>query len=143
MSYENYHKLKVVKLPVVEKEISLCPNYDTISNSKFCPECGTKNESKIQKIELDALTIISQLREKTDAGHYINSKGGSEEPGSWDLESDMKSFSRIYPTAVFQIDVQWDNGLGEPPSRYYFHDGKQQTCKTKVSFDDFDLKKLK
>lgn len=144
MGYSNYSKLKVIKVPVFERIGTICSiceeNYS--KESVFCSKDGNKlSPSKI----LEPITnIIELFRGFSDnAAHLINNDGSSEESSSNTIVEDLIKFSKNYPDGVFEVDIDWDQGFGEPPSRYYVMNGRKQDCKLTMIFDKFDEKKLK
>lgn len=59
----------------------------------------------------------------------------------YDHEKDMKTYSQKYPEVLFIL-----SGEGEESGdiwRKYFKNGRVQTCKAKITFDEFDESKLK
>lgn len=59
----------------------------------------------------------------------------------WDnFRNDMKEISNTYKDVLFQI-----SGVGDDVGdiwKSYFQNGKNQYCKAKITFDDFDESKL-
>ena len=127
MSYENVFKLKIyndgsIKLPFCEK----CNEF---RNGKFCNECGSKLIKKEAPINGD--DIIDELRNESEEIDYA-----LEEPCIGDNVDDIvQEFSKKYPELIFQLDISWDTGSGEIPSRYYFKNGVKQDATPKVEFD--------
>ena len=95
---------------------------------------------KIVKSDIDPLEIIAKLRESSeDADALIDENGSTNESFSgYKMEEDVRKFSERYPDAVFQLDVDWDSGFGDPPSRWLFCNGKKKDIKVKIVYDDFD-----
>jgi hypothetical protein len=139
MSYENSYKVSIPVLPTKKVKTKKCSVCNHVNDSKFCPECGGLMKDFIEEKVLSEKAIIKELSKYTDEFNYVFNNGS----GSWDFETDMKQLSKKYPTAMFQVDVVWESGLGDEPSRDYFQNGKQQTAKTKITFSKFDPKKLK
>jgi len=138
MSYENNYTVKIPVLPTIEEKTKKCEKCGEINDSKFCPECGGDMKEFINKKELTEKELLVNLLQVSDGYAFVH-----ESSGSWDFESTMKKFSKRYPSAVFQVDVVWESGFGDEPSRDYFQNGKQQTAKTTISFSKFNSKKLK
>ena len=70
---------------------------------------------------------------------FIN--GEAEECKWYEYEGDMKWLSKEFPTVLFTL-----KGTGEESGDLwvrYFKGGKVQTCQAKITFDEFDEKKLK
>ncbi|WP_090739424.1 hypothetical protein [Paenibacillus sp. Mc5Re-14] len=58
----------------------------------------------------------------------------------YDHEQDMKYISKLYSNHIFKLC-----GEGEDNSDIwvkYFKDGKMQVCRAKITFDEYDEKKL-
>ncbi len=64
-----------------------------------------------------------------------------EEDTKWDTwEEDMKKLSLEFPDVTFHL---WGEGEENIDSWYaHFKNGKVQICKAKITFDDFDERKL-
>ncbi|MCY9052493.1 hypothetical protein MOE90_02145 [Bacillus spizizenii] len=59
----------------------------------------------------------------------------------YDHEDDMKDISKAFPEALFTL-----NGDGEESGdvwRKYFKNGKMQTCRAGIVFDEYDEKELR
>lgn len=147
MSYNNCATVTVVNYPVETEEVKLCPTCKTIyrdDEDMFCTKDGAKLEP--HKIHSRVKDIIKRFRDYSDEVAFaIDDKGKTENPSSsaGAIPDILKKFSSNYPEALFQVDIDWDQGFGDPPSRYYIQNGKKQDCKTKVIFDEFDPTKLK
>jgi len=138
MSYENSYTLSIPVLPTKKVKTKKCSVCNHVNDSKFCPECGGQMKEFVENKKISEAQLIKELRNISDGFSYVyNSSGG------WDFEGEMRTFSRKYPEAVFQVDVVWESGLGDEPSRDYFQNGKQQTAKTKITYSKFDPKKLR
>jgi len=146
MSYENSYSLKV-KNAELNQDVKYCSNCNInipSTEPKFCSACGTELiESKLEYDGTDQ--IISEFRNRSeDANYLIKNNGETHCTGSGhSIEKDLVKFSEVYPTVLFELNIKWDSGFGDPPSRYYVKDGKIQTAKVQVIFEDFDETKLK
>lgn len=67
--------------------------------------------------------------------------GSSVESCKWyNHEDDMRKFSTHFPSVLFTLI-----GEGEEPGDMwykYFRNGKMQVCEAKITFDEFDERKL-
>ena len=59
----------------------------------------------------------------------------------YDHDKDMKEISKKFPELVFELCGEGEES-GDIWKKYY-KDGKVQVCKAKITFDEFDEKKLK
>jgi len=110
--------------------------------TKFCSEDGTELHGSSEMVEVK--DVISKFLDAyPDCATYINEDGSTEECFGNTIEGEVKEFSNEYPDALFQVDVRWDGGYDEPPTRYYIRGGKIQTCKATYQFEDYDMEKLK
>jgi len=145
MSYHNKHKLMVLKPSILSSEPSMqCRNCMTHYplDAVYCSKCGNMLGKSSQEVEVK--DIIKLFRaESASADYLINNSGGVNETGSGNIKEDLIIFSKSHPTALFQLDITWDQGFGDPPSRYYVQNGKIQESKTKLVYDEFDSNKLK
>ena len=145
MSYENKFNLKMVGNPQVQIPVSYCPSCDSTykHGTKFCNKDGVKLEDGVDTEPAEG--IIAEFRDMfDDSAHLIDDDGKCENPsGGNGINDDLKEFSKVYPVILFQLDVTWDNGFSDPPSRYYFKNGLMQDCKTTVTFEEYDESKLK
>lgn len=138
MGYENYYKLKIIG--EVMSPILHCPVCKQQKEGKFCGECGVPLE-EIQKPKDNKLIIRELKKFSDDCDYLLKEDGGTNQAGSgWTIEEDIEKFSKNYPTLVFQLDCDWDNGFGDgPPSRYFYKNGVKKQSKAKVVYDDPDL----
>jgi len=144
MGYENRFSVKVIRSPKITTDTFICPNCQTENrNGKFCSECGTQLTRINKEVELNPYDIIKELREFEDCSFAINDSGGSKTPCSgYEVENEIQEFSKKYPDVVFQLDVEWDSGFGELPSRFFFKNGKKQEAKVQIIKEDFDESKF-
>jgi len=87
--------------------------------------------------------IIAELRgENKEAEYCLDVDGLTEETGKWyDVDSDMKAFSLKHPDVVFVM-----SGEGEESGDMwtnYFHNGKMQECRVKISYPPYDPSELR
>jgi hypothetical protein len=140
MSYNNSFTLSIKENKQLVARLH-CTNCDISFQNKFCPECGY--ETVIKEFPIDDVELISTFRESDlcdDYCHLINDNGSSEESCGGDgFEDAIAEFSKEYPEVIFQLDVDWDSGFGEPPSRYYIKNGEEQDCKVKIIFEECKL----
>ena len=87
--------------------------------------------------------LIYQFREENEEAEYcLDEEGDSNESGKWyDHEEDMRAFSLKHPGVLFEMTGEGEEN--EDMWRKYFKDGKMQVCKARITFDDFDEKKMK
>ena len=100
----------------------------------------TRHELEIVKGDNDLIGALREVCE--DAQYAINVSGDSENSCKWySHEADLKSFSLRHPNAIFKL-----SGEGEESGdiwHEYYQNGKVQTCKAKIVFDDFNADLLK
>lgn len=94
------------------------------------------------EVKIGNTDLIEVLRGQNDEAAYaLEDDGSTCEGAKWyDHEVDMKAFSSEYPEALFLL-----SGEGEDSDdiwKKYFKNGRVQVCKAKITFDDFDEKKL-
>jgi hypothetical protein len=87
--------------------------------------------------------LISEfIKSNVDAPFALDSSGYSRQECRWyNHENDLKEFSLKYPETLFEL-----KGEGEEHSDSwikYIQNGKCQTCRGIITFDDFDETKLK
>lgn len=82
------------------------------------------------------------VESSSQASYAIDSNGDCNQECKWyNHEDELKEFSLKYPLLVLEL-----KGEGEESGDIwvkYFHNGKVQTSKAKITFDSFDLNKLK
>lgn len=87
--------------------------------------------------------LIEDLREENDeARHAIDLNGDPNESCKWyDHEQDLLEFSEKHPDTLFLLE-----GEGEEAGdiwKTYFKNGKMQTTRAKLVFEEYDESKLK
>lgn len=93
-------------------------------------------------IKVGNTDLISEfVSENENADHALYENGETRQECKWyDHEQELKSFSANHPETIFQL-----NGEGEESGDIwikYFKNGRCQTCKAKLVFDDFNENKL-
>lgn len=82
------------------------------------------------------------LQESDDASHCFTIDGETLESQKWyNHEKELKDFSERFSDIIFEL-----YGEGEETGDLwykYFMSGKMQICKVIMSFEDFDINKLK
>ena len=91
----------------------------------------------------DAEDIIADLRNNNmDAHKALQVDGNTLEPTKWyDMDKDMKEFSKKYPEVLFEMERHGESG-GDDQCNYYFRNGKKQECWVELKFPDFDPDKM-
>lgn len=144
MGYSNYFKLTVVNQPTENKEAMVCVTCETSysMDKRFCPKDGSPLEHKTLDVPVE--DIIERFRnESEEAAALLQPSGHSEETGSgYDIKEDLVKFSKKCPDGLFKMDVTWDNGFGDSPSRWYIKNGKIQDCEVETIFEEFNENKL-
>ncbi len=126
MGYNNSYSLTLIGTENVK--VPFCENCNDFRTGKFCSDCGSKLIEK--ETSLDSDEIIDQLREEFESVDYA-----LDEPCSGNnVEEDIQDFSRKYPDVIFQLDITWDSGFSDPPSRYYYKNGVKQDATPKLKF---------
>lgn len=101
---------------------------------RFCPYCGIQS-GKISGDEYIEKELINFLVGDKKYGNPF------EDANKWyEHQADLRQFSLKYPKALFVL-----KGNGEENDDMwikYFKDGKCQTVKAKIVFDEFDESKL-
>jgi hypothetical protein len=147
MSYDNTANLKVLNFPNTSTKMNICPKCSNVYDLdvKFCGKDGTELEEK--KVYSRVENIIREfLGEFPENNYLIKDDGKSTGQGSSNVEDliqNLKNFSKKYPDGVFQVEITWDQGFGDPPTRYYIQNGKKQKVDAVLSFEPFDKTKLK
>lgn len=100
---------------------------------------------KLKELALAAVEKELNSEKNIDIKSVVAAKVGynplEQETKWYDHEKDMREISKQYPDVIFQL-----NGEGEESGDIwvkYFVNGKMQVAKAKITFDDFDKKKLK
>ena len=87
--------------------------------------------------------LIILLRAKFPSAEYaLTPSGETNEPSKWyEYEKDLKAFSKEHPKEIFKL-----SGYGEEAEdiwRQYFRNGKTFRTKANITFEPFDIKRLK
>lgn len=95
-----------------------------------------------EKIEINQLDLIADLRNTSDEAEYsLDENGDCEQSSKWhEHEKDLRAFSKKYPKLIFEL-----HGEGEESGdiwKEYYQDGKMQKCKAEIVYPDFDPSKL-
>lgn len=145
MGYENRYSLSLSCDKKQLVEITKCPSCDNINDGNFCNKCGTKLVTYNIEKQIDTIEIIKEFRKYSeDASYLINNKGKSNECGNgYNIEKDIKTFSKEYPDVLFELLCEWDSGFGDPPTKNYIKNGKMYNCNSVYVFPEFDESKLK
>ena len=91
----------------------------------------------------DSANLIHQLREQNEnAAYAFDEHGDAEESTKWyDHDADLIEFSKGKMDALFVLE-----GTGEEAGdlwKTYYLNGQKQTCQAIITFDEFDVTKLK
>lgn len=100
-------------------------------------------ENKSTRSEQDVRTIVREkLRSLDILGYALDEEFESEESTKWySHNEDMRKISSEVNDVVFRL-----KGYGEESEDIwieYYLNGKSQRCEAKISFDEFDISKLK
>lgn len=143
MSYENSFSLKLEN-SIFQTPIMKCEKCGKIYNvGKFCPDDGGK--LIVELVEKDcSYDIIKELREFSDDAHcHLDKNGNINESGSvYDMEKDVKNFSKNYPDVIFILKCFPDNSFNESEYKIYSKNGKSYTSKPELLYKEFDESKL-
>ncbi len=88
--------------------------------------------------------MIAQLFrvENDDAKYALEEDGGTGEECKWyDADRDLKDFSKKHPNKLFILSGEGEDS-GDIWTNYYVN-GKVQQTKAVITFDDFNMNKLK
>jgi hypothetical protein len=147
MGYDNKVSVTVLNYPNTCAKMNVCPKCSNVYDLdvKFCGKDGTElNETKVYSRVKDIIAKFLEIF--TENTFLIDKTGRSTGQGSSDVESIVKhltAFSKEYDAALFQVDITWDQGFGDPPTRYYIQNGKKQKVDAVLTFEPFDKTKLK
>lgn len=87
------------------------------------------------------ISLIAALREfSEDAEDAVDTDGGSYHDSSWfDCLEELKAFSELHPEALFELRCMGtlDNWNA------YFKNGKMQYGEATITYDEYDVEKLK
>jgi hypothetical protein len=126
MGYSNSYKLKVQG-----------------NLTKLIKEChGTPLTEK--ETEVDPNFVIEEFvneYEDGDAGYLLEEDGSTRESGSgYNINKELKEFSKKYPQLTFILSCQWESGLveeGQPGTDYFFFvNGVKKKAKSKVVYQN-------
>lgn len=148
MGYNNTATLKVITKPSIIRSVKFCEQCNNIYENlqmEFCPKDGQK--LILKEVTSEVTDIIVRFREFSELADGLLKDNGKSSGEGYSNASfivrDLKKFSQEYPNGLFQVEITWDQGFGETPSRYFVQNGKSQECKVQVIYDEFDSKKLK
>ena len=87
--------------------------------------------------------IIADLRNNNECAHKaLDESGNTNDQTKWyDMDKDMKEFSKKYPEVLFEMERHGESG-GDDQCNYYFRNGKKQECWVELKFPDFDPDKM-
>jgi len=99
----------------------------------------TRYELSVKNGNTDLISKF--VTENDNASYALDENGDSNESCKWyDHEKELKAFSLKHPDALFEL-----KGEGEESGDIwikYIRNGKCQTCKAKLLFEDYDESKL-
>jgi hypothetical protein len=104
---------------------------------------GYYSNFKLEVNHPDEEDIIGDLLDNNeDARRALQYDGNSQEPTKWyDMDKDMKEFSKKYPEVLFEMQRQGESG-GDDQCNYYFQNGKAQECWVELKFPDYNPDKM-
>ena len=148
MGYSTSYKLEVQKYADAEqtKEISIENLITKVKNGGSTEEILTDLEhikSGKKNVVVTSEVIIAEFVSSYEyAGYALNKKGNTSEPCSWyDHDEQLAEFSKKYPNWLFVL-----SGKGEEAGdiwKNYYLNGQVQKAVARITFDEFDEKKLK
>lgn len=105
--------------------------------------CDLAELAAAKTVLVEPEDVIAALREFSEEAQYaINEDGEAEESCKWyDHEKQLIAFSKEQPNWLFTL-----SGTGEESGdiwKKYFVNGKIQSAKAVITFEDFDERKLK
>lgn len=143
MGYSNSFNLKVEgTFPKKAKVFNCgCHANTTDLTQNFCSNCGTPLSESEFEIE-DSESIIKELVEfyqDGECGYLLDEYGDCNNSGSgYNINQEIKDFSRKYPTLTFILSCQWESGLvdeGDPGTDYFFFkNGVEKKAEVKVIY---------
>lgn len=143
MSYDNSFSLELEN-SIFQSPIMKCEKCGkTFNVGNFCPDDGGK--LIVELIQKDcSYDIIKELRDfSEDADFLIDENGNINECGSgYNIEKDIRRFSKKYPDVLFVLKCFPDSGFNESEYKTYSKNGKSYISKPVLLYDDFDESKL-
>lgn len=148
MGYQTRYSLEI-KCLKEQKEVEQI----NIENVMKKVKVGSSKEEILKDLELikngkentviDENSIFEDLRNTSEDARYAIDEGGNgNDSCKWyESKNEILSFSKKYPNWLFTL-----TGEGEESGdiwKRYFLNGKVQEAKAKITFDEFDEKKLK
>jgi len=101
---------------------------------------------KLKELALAAVDNELNSEKNIDIQKVVSAKVGYNPFGDqtkwYEHENDMKAVSKEYPDVIFKLEGEGGNSLYDIWVKYFVN-GKMQTAEAKITFDDFDEKKLK
>jgi hypothetical protein len=143
MGYSNRHSIKVEGS--IPKTVYSCPEHGR-KEGTFCNECGELLIPK--KTYTFGEAVIPELIHNCESTiGLINDDGSSEECGSgYDIEDEIKEFSKTYPDLTFIYSCQWESGMvdeGEASTDiYYIKNGVSMKAEVEVVYTNPLTKEL-
>jgi hypothetical protein len=103
----------------------------------------TMFDLKVREGKQSIQEIIAEINEEnSDILHAVDDVGDYTDSCKWyDHEANMLSISEKYPDTVFVL-----KGEGEEAGdiwHKYFKNGKMQNCPAKITFEEYDERKLR
>ena len=141
MGYSNTYNLRVEGTILKKTKTSNCSCHKTTDDltQNFCSKCDSPLFES--EIEIDASeSVIKELVEMNDdCGYLLDEWGDCNESGSgYNINKEIKEFSRKYPTLTFILSCHWESGLvseGEPGTDYFFFkNGEERQAEVKVIY---------
>ena len=148
MGYYTRFNLEVTKLENAPKDTLTLEEVIEKGEAGVLTQAQMLNELKLIKQgttsrELSADEVIAELRSGNEYAQYaFDESGNAEENCKWyDHDSDLKEFSKKYPTWLFTLSGEGEEA-GDMWRKYYLN-GRCQEAKAQINYSPFDMDKLK
>lgn len=124
--------------------------YDTVSNknSELTKAADAITNPQLKQLALEGIkNPFSDMCDSEIVSHILKEIGCDysnpfDDSCKWySHEQDMFKVSEKYPNAIFKLSGQGEDA--EDIWVKYFKDGKMQTCKAKITFEEYDESKLR
>lgn len=135
--YSNTEDIKKVSIDEVIKKVSQGGSKEDILNDLEHIKNGKKN------IVVSSDMIIEEfVNSYENASYALTKSGGTRENSKWyEADKQLAEFSKKYPGWLFILYGEGEEA-GDMWKNYYLN-GKMQEAIAKITYDEFDEKKLK
>ena len=135
MGYYTRFKISTMGKPFSEKEIK---------ELELLKSQAAKLKGELKKIALEGIAAKEKrvIRDpKSLVKEYLSFNPFEGSTKWYEYDENMKTISKKYPETIFILEGEGEES-GDIWKRYYLN-GKVQVAEAKISYDEFDEKKLK